>query len=53
MPNGRIHFETPNHESRIAEGKKSWLYPIWVTHGLNIGQQIHLWIEEADGLAFP
>ena len=42
MPNGRINFETPNHEKNIKQGKKtsSWFYTCWFTWGLDIGKQI-------------
>ena len=43
LPPRRIRFETPNHQQRIAEGKKpgtGWFYSVWVTWGLNIGQQL-------------
>lgn len=32
MPKGRICFETPNHDARVREGKRSssWFYSIWV-----------------------
>lgn len=42
FPNGRINFETPNHDQRVKEGKKSsaWFYSIWVTWGLNLPSQL-------------
>jgi hypothetical protein len=42
LPNGRINFETPNHEAREKEGKKSsaWFYSIWVTWGLDLPSQL-------------
>lgn len=43
MPPRRIRFETPNHEARLASGKKpgtAWFYSIIVTWKLNIGREI-------------
>jgi hypothetical protein len=42
FPSGRINFETPNHDERVKEGKKSsaWFYTCWFTWGLNIGRQL-------------
>ncbi len=43
LPPRRIKFETPNHEQRIADGKKpltAWFYSAWFTWGFNIGSQL-------------
>jgi hypothetical protein len=42
FPDRRIPFETPNHKKRLKAGKKSspQFQTVWVTHGLNIGQQL-------------
>jgi hypothetical protein len=42
FPNSRINFETPNHDARLRDGKKSsaWFYSIWVTWGLNLPSQL-------------
>lgn len=36
FPSSRIHYETPNHEARLKEGKKSsaWFYSVWVCWNL-------------------
>jgi hypothetical protein len=38
FPSARINYETPNHEARTKEGKKSsaWFYSVWVTWGLGL-----------------
>lgn len=42
FPEGRINFETPNHEKNVAAGKRtnSWFYTAWFTWGFNIGRQL-------------
>lgn len=44
----RISFETPNHDERMAEGKKSssWFATAWFTHGLNIGKEMTFWSDK-------
>lgn len=43
IPDGRINFETPNHEENIKNGKKeggAWFLTMWVTYGLDLPSQI-------------
>lgn len=42
LPHKRFNFETPDHETRMKEGKKSssQFYTCWFTWGLNIGQEL-------------